>query len=224
MNNDIIKQTMIESFEAIKDSWKTKKDSIIRCIVETDTCDGDLAMDMWQYVIINNSDILNSKEGNIQFIDDVILRFNKKYEHYDIPWVLCKTILNHIAPYLANKKELLNIIFGKLIDAGYSGAKYYYDLTEPLPACLACLLLQDDSMATSTIIKALANNKKLYDIQIGKLLIKTNFYFDEMYKNRYEYTCDIAISDSVKESLLSCLDMINDKDDKAEIALSLMAR
>ena len=36
MNNEIILQSLTDSFEVLKDSWETKKESIIACIVETE--------------------------------------------------------------------------------------------------------------------------------------------------------------------------------------------
>ena len=38
MNNEIILQSLTEAFEIIKDSWDTKKEAIINCIVETEKC------------------------------------------------------------------------------------------------------------------------------------------------------------------------------------------
>ena len=43
MNSNIIKQSLTESFEVWKDSWETKKESVIKCIEKTEACDGDLA-------------------------------------------------------------------------------------------------------------------------------------------------------------------------------------
>lgn len=59
------------------------------------------------------------------------------------------------------------------------------------------------------------------DIRVGELILKANYYLDEMC-NRLGY--NYKVSDQVKENLYSCLDMIKDKNDRAEIALSLMAR
>ena len=50
MDKDTVIRNLCDAFETIKDSWETKKDAIINCIVETELYDGDLAMDMWLYI------------------------------------------------------------------------------------------------------------------------------------------------------------------------------
>lgn len=226
MNNDIIIQTMTESFEALKDSWETKKESIIKCIVETEACDGALAMDMWGYILEKNESLLKDKNENVHFIDDVILGFNEKYEiSFQHSRNICKTIINHIAPHLVKNDSLIKIIFGNLINAGYSIRDYGYpgNPSELIPACIGCLFLQDYPQAIPVLLKALSNNQLMEDIRIGELVLKANFYLDVIKKNADEFD-NYIISDNVKESLLSCLDYIKDKEDRAEIALSFLSR
>ena len=224
MNNDIIIQTMTESFETIKDFWETKSESIIRCIVETEQYDGSLSMDMWGYILQKNEKLIKDKHWNIQFIDNVILCFNDKYEvvrRYDS---LCRTIINHIAPHMVKNENLIKLIYGKLYNAGYSGFDYGYigNPSESIPACTACMLLQDSPEIIPVLFKALVSNKNMEDIRIGELFIKANFYLDGIL-NKWSLG-NYSVSEQVKESLLSCLDLIEDKEDRAEIALSLMAR
>ncbi len=227
MNNDIIIQTMTESFEVLKDSWETKKDSIIRCIVETEACDGSLAMDMWVYILSNNEKLLVDKNENVNFVDDVILGFRNKYKgvsNSDIDF--CDVILNHIAPHFVRNERLIKIVFGLLINAGYS-KKEYSHLSIPselLPALIACLFLQDYPSSIPVIIKSLAQNKNMVDISVGKLILKSNYYIDGIENVWTWINRKFHISDQVKENLLNCLDLINDKEGRAEIALSLMAR
>ena len=214
---------MTESFEALKDSWETKKESIIKCIVETEVYDGSLAMDMWAYVIGKNEDLLKIKDNNVSFIDDVILSFNKKYFSHPVPEDLCKCIMCHIAPHIVKNDNLIKLIFGSLYNAGYTGRSYWTESrpSEPLPACMACMFFQDYPHYIPTLIKSLSSNMHMEDVTVGELILKTNFYLDEMgnhFGNSYK------VSDQVKESLFSCLEMIKDKNDRAEIALSLMAR
>ena len=227
MNNEIIRQTMIESFEVIKDSWETKKDSIIRCIVETEACDGDLAMEMWAYELIHKDELSIDKKDNVHLVDDVILRFNEKFElQWRYSHNITKTILNHIAPYMVKNDTLIKCIFGNLYNAGYSGYNYGFEgnPSEILPACLACLFFQDNPHAVSVLIKALSYNMKMEDISIGELLLKSNFYIDGIINQWNGFDSNSCITDQVKESLLNCLDLIKDKNDRAEIALSIMAR
>ena len=62
------------------------------------------------------------------------------------------------------------------------------------------------------------------DISIGELLLKSNFYIDGIINQWNGFDSNSCITDQVKESLLNCLDLIKDKNDRAEIALSIMAR
>ncbi len=223
MDNEIIKQTLIDSFEVLKDSWKTNKESIIRCIVETEAVDGYLAMDMWCYVLKNYQSLLVGNIGNVNFIDNVVIRFNEKFQDNIYPFLLCNTILEHIAPYFVKNNELIKAIFGSLHNAGYSNHSYGSG-TEILPALIACLFFQDFPQAIPVIIQSLANNKSMEEIRIGELIIKANTYIDGI-QNQWSWKVgEQHISNKVKESLLSCLDFIKNNEDRAEIALSFMAR
>ena len=227
MNNDIIIQTMTESFEALKDSWKTKKEAIIKCIVETEACDGALAMDMWRYILKKNEILLRDKKENVHFIDDVFLGFNMKYELNDLYTMnMCRTISKHIAPYIVDNNDLIRIIFGNLVNAGYSGINHHYenDPVEIIPACIACVFLQDCPQIVPVLIKSLAKNENMIDIRIGELILKANYYLDLIWKKKDFGFDSYIITDNVKESILGCLDYINDREDRAEVALSFLSR
>ena len=227
MNNDIIIQTMTESFEALKDSWETKKDSIIKCIVETEVCDGALAMDMWRYVLKKNENLLRDKNENVNFIDDVIWSFIDKYETDHSQPGLCNILLKHIALHIVNNDTLIKFLFGNVCNAGYSCIGYNWagHPSEPIPALLACIFLQDSPAIIPVLIKSLASNIKMTDVRVGELILKSNYYLDGIKEQwKWKVGDNYQISDSVKECLLSSLDLIADKEDRAEIALSIMAR
>ena len=227
MNNDIIIQTMTEAFETLKDSWGTKKDSIIKCIVETEACDGALAMDMWTYILKKNESLHRDKSDNVHLVDDVILCFNEKYETDKYNYCLSKTILEHIAPHIINNENLIKLIFGHLCNAGYSNIDYGFsgNPSEPIPILLASIFMQDSPQIIPILVNALSHNKLVEDIRVGELILKSNYYLDGI---ETKWTWKIGdgyhVSDQVKESLLSCIDLIHDNEDRAEIALSLMAR
>ena len=65
----------------------------------------------------------------------------------------------------------------------------------------------------------------MIDVSVGGLIIKANFYMDGI-TNQWDWKVgtQYCVSDQVKESLLNCIDLIKDKKDRAEIALSIMAR
>lgn len=224
MDNNIIMRSMLEAFEIIKDSWPIKKDSIIRCIVETEVIDGNLAMDMWRYILEKNLILLKDKNENAHFVDDVILGFNAKYESHPTPVNMCKTIYNHIAKHLVQNDNLIKILFGNLINAGYSGQHYWVESepSEPIPALLACMISQNCARSIPVFMKSISGNVKMEDISLGELLLKSNYYLDGItirWSSSHFY-----LSDDVKGNLLNCLDLISDKNDRAEIALSLMGR
>lgn len=122
MNNEIILQSLTKSFEIIKDSWETKKEAIINCIVETEIYDGDLAMDMWLY-ILNKEGECDDGDGVKYFyfsvkkekecIGDVFKAFVYKYEKFDSPRFRCKVLFDHIVPHIIKNDKLLEILFEK---------------------------------------------------------------------------------------------------------------
>ena len=175
MENDIILQSLTESFEVIKDSWETKKEAIINCIVETEIYDGDLAMDMWLYIL--NKEGQNVDEDGVRYvgfgykmeecIGNVFKAFFKKYEEYELPRLMCQVLFGHIVPHIIKKDKLLEILFEKSLNMGYCieitdyshissiSTKLYKN--EFIPALIACIFLIDNPIAAQKIMNYMIN-------------------------------------------------------------------
>ena len=129
MNNNFIIQSMTDAFETIKDSWATKRNAIIDCIVETEKYDGDLSMDMWLYILKKEGEYQSDYVGkNVYFgldikfrqcIGDVFKAFFEKYEDCESPRLMCRVIFDHIVPHIIKKDELLEILFQRSDNMGY---------------------------------------------------------------------------------------------------------
>lgn len=214
MNNDIIKQSLVEAFEILKDSWKMKSEAIVNCIVETEVYDGELAIDMWLYILQNNTDDTNC-------LYSVLSRFDKKYSKYSLKEYLCKTILEHIALHVKND-TLVSTIFGKVITAGDCELKddnsNYF-----LPALGASLLLVDNPPIAASLIKSMSENSNLSDVEIVRLLTVSKYYVEAVLNNSSAFDKEYKVTDSVKEALFSSIGMIQDKGARAECTVAILS-
>lgn len=227
MNNEIILQSLKEAFEIIKDSWESKKDAIINCIVETEIYDGSLSMDMWLYILKNHLPIINEKDS-ISLVNDVFDRFLKRNEENDFSSGenRCRAILNHVAPHLIKNDDLIYAIYGMTYNAGY---EYYSEpafdrLFNPNTAvCIACILLLGNPHTVEVLIKSLSQNYYMNEISIGKLLIRANQYVEYICRNEEEFGKKYSISAEVKETLLGSLQYIEDKGQRAECTIAFLS-
>lgn len=220
MDNSVILQSLTEAFEVLKDSWSTKNEAITNCIVETEIYDGLLAMDMWAYVLKENSKLLNTIEDSKKLVDCVLHRFYRKYEKYDNSKYMCRAILIHVAPHIVRCELLIRMIFGETVNAGHITGTWF----EYIPTVIAGMLLQDNKQAVKLLMNSLIHNNKLNDISVGQLLIKANEYIeiiknnlDEMDKTSYDVTS------SVKNALLESLPIIKDKEIRAECTVAILS-
>lgn len=227
MNNEIILQSLTEAFEVLKDSWETKKEAIINCIVETEQYDGALAMDMWLYILQNHIPII-TQEGANSLIDDVLDRFLKKNEVNDFSSGenRCRAILNHVAPYLIKNEELIKAIYGNTYNAGYKcypNLEWDDILTINSAVCVACILLLGNSHVVEVLIKSLAQNNLMYEIPMGHLLLRANKYVEYICRNDSIFDHKYSISPEVKETLIRSLGYIEDKTERAECTIAFLS-
>lgn len=228
MDKEIILQSLIDAFEIIKDSWTLKNRSIINCIVETEVYNGSLAMEMWQYILKSNERLLTNKEELCGLIDNVFERFVIKYDKDSFSsGRTCAVILNHIIPHLKNNETLIDLLFGKTIDAGVTGVTYrnfHY-----IPGCMACLLLQEDTNVVRILMKALCNNPYLVNLSIADMFNKISEYINDVYRMSETYIelqylpRKYEVSQEVKETLMYCLDQIKDKEERAECTIAILS-
>ena len=222
MNNDIVIQSLTESFEVLKDSWSTKKEAITNCIVETEVYDGSLAMDMWLYVLKKNEELLNSEEQTKSLVYDVIDRFYNKHERYCNIEYDCKVLIEHIAPHIIYNEDLIYEIFGNAHNAGYVevGA---FTFSNFIPMLIACIFLQENARIVSLLMNDLSQNKKMKDVSIGKLLIEANRFIENIQQHEEKFQKLYKVTPQVKEALLSSLDVIKDPEIKAECTIAILS-
>lgn len=227
MNNEIVLQSLTEAFDVLKDSWETKKEAIINCIVETEQYDGALAMDMWLYILQNHMPIVTQESAN-SLIDDVLERFLKKNEEDDLSSGKnrCRAILNHVAPYLIKNEELIKAIYGNTYNAGYKcypNLEWDDILTINSAVCVACILLLGNSHVVEVLIKSLAQNKLMFEIRMGHILLRANKYVEYICRNDYFFDHKYSISPEVKEALIRSLGYIEDKTERAECTIAFLS-
>ena len=222
MNNEIILQSLTDSFEVLKDLWKTKKEAIINCIVETEAHDGSLSMDMWLYILQHNRPI-NNEEVSRTIIEDVFERFFTRNDSNDYAdgEKRCRTIFTHVTPHMIFKEELINEIFGQVVNAGYCVDKY--DKVQYIPMCIAGIILEGTPQIASKLIKVLSMNKKLKDVSIGQLLKEANDWIELANRSEYTFGRHFEVSPIVKEALLHSLEYINDEISRAECTIAILS-
>lgn len=214
MNNEIIKQSLVEAFEILKDSWEKKSEAVVNCIVETEIYDGDLAIDMWLYILQNNVDDINC-------LYSVLSRFDKKYSRYSLKEYLCKTILEHIALHVKND-AFISTLFGKVITAGACKLEDENSIYF-LPALLASLLLVDNPPIAVSLLKSMSENSNLSDVEIVRLLTVSKYYVEAVLNNTSAFDKEYKVTDSVKEALFSCINLIQDKRARAECTVAILS-
>ena len=222
MNNEIILQSLTESFEVLKDSWETKKESIIACIVETEHYDGDLAMDMWLYILQENQESLKVIDYSDSLVHEVIRHFCERNEEYgSLDRYSCHAIMEHIAPHMIRKDNLIDYIFGKTINAGYS---IKHTGNEYIPMLIGVILLIGHAQVVRTLIESISQNNNLEDISVGELFLKAKYYIrEEIQHNLDIFGKKYTISNEVKMSLLDSLDIIKDKEMRAECTIAFLS-
>ena len=221
MNNEFILQSLTEAFEIIKDSWSTKKEAIINCIVETEVQDGSLAMEMWCYILQKNELLLKNKDENEHLINDVFYRFYNKYERFGNKEYVCRTILDHIIPHMEHNEQLIKTIFGKAMNAGFECGGIFGEYF--IPICIAGIILSDNPYIVRVLIESLTHNPLMKDVSAGQLLIKANGFIEIIRKKEEYFDKSYSVSLRVKETLLSCLDMITDQAIRAECTIAFIS-
>ena len=117
MNKDLIQQGLIESFNKLKDNWDVYFETISLCIAEMLKYDGEMAMDMWHYILKKNENSLSTEEGKRYLLLYVINKIDEMRHHklhvFDDE---CHKV---VASSIIGKPELLKYIFEKLYFAGF---------------------------------------------------------------------------------------------------------
>ena len=218
MNNEIILQSLIDAFEVLKDSWERNKESIIDCIVKTESYDGNVAMDMWSYILNNNSTLLKTKEGVEGLIHDVFHKFSSKYEKYVGNHYEVRIMLYHIIPFMIKREELIKVIFRESYNAGVCDE---YD--EYIPACIAGFFLFDNPQTVAFLLDQITNNNYLVEVSIGELTRKSCNYVRSVYDHIDNFKKKYKVTNQVKEVILNYIGSIKDKEDRAKCTIAFLS-
>ena len=247
MDNHLVIQSLTESFGIIKDSWATKRNAIIDCIVETEKYDGDLAMDMWLYILEKEGEFIRD-DGMITVylydtkmrdcIGDVFRAFYYKYEEYESPRLMCKVFFHHIIPYIIQKERILKILFECSHNMGYSDdigflSNNRYE-NKFIPALVACIFLIDNPKASQKIVEYMINwtNSILWGnieddnlglISVGELIRISKEYIHEVLNNKDDFDVEYRITERVKDALLSCVDKIEYPGNRSEFTIEVLS-
>ena len=217
MDDDFILQSLIKAFEVLKDSWSTKSEVITKCIVETEVYDGDVAMDMWLYILQKNRKELGEKDFAEKCVHNVLAKFEvlnrKQYDEWSSEY---RVVLDHVAPYIIKSPELIKLIFGETAISG----DYYPD--HLVPSLIAGILLENKPQIVSCVINALAHNKKLTDVTIGDLLRKAYKLIEDVYDDS-DINDLYVFSPEVKKAILSSIDLVEDQKEKADCIITLLS-
>jgi hypothetical protein len=234
---------MTEAFETIKDSWATKRNAIIDCIVETEKYDGDLAMDMWLYILEKEGafvrddgtmSVFFSDDKMKNCIGDVFRAFLYKYEEYESPRLMCKMLFHHITPYIIQKERILEILFECSCNMGYSDIINNRYENKYIPALIACIILIDNPNASQKIVKYMINwtnsikwqnmeDDNLGLISVGEMIRLSKEYIHEVLNNKDDFDVEYKITKRVKDALLSCVDKIEYSGNRAEFTIEVLS-
>ena len=221
-DKNLILQSLTEAFEVLKDSWATKKEALIHCIVETEVYDGEIAMSMWQYILQKNYSKISNKEESQNLISEVLKRFcDKHYGYYrqysgreDI-----RTMLDHVAPHIVHNEELIKLLFEKSYNAGYDSSYVFF---EKVSCLIASIFLQNSYSAVQTLIKSIAYNKNMIDVSIGMVLRDTSKFLEEVSSNS-ELSELYSVTPEIKELLIESLNLIKDTEEHADCTITILS-
>ena len=196
MNNNVKKQVLIESFEIIKDCGSSKRKALTRCISNMEEYDGDIAMNMWQYILQSNIEELHYDDS---FVSDLLREFRDKIKNsFESFW---EGITIRLTPLIIKNDILLDIIFGQTKNCG--------NIYET-PYCIAGIILNDRPDIVYRVIDLMNNNPYIEEeCSISQLLCEA---YDIILNN----ITNQEISNATKEALLSGIQLLKDKKERAE--------
>ena len=204
MEKDFILQNLCDAFEVLKDSWDSKSDAICKCIAETAKYDMSTALDMWSYLLVSHKKYWRDNLG-AEIIQKVSDKFYYSYDDH-LRGAVC-----HICPVLINKQDLYNILFGKVI------VKDDFDQTNFLVCVFAWILGEKNPNLVLDLLH-LYNNNPHKEFSIGSFLSKSVEAHDYFNRN---YGRNIPVEN--KEVLMSFLENIKDKKERAECMVAILS-
>ena len=204
MDKDIIIRNLCDAFEVIKDSWETRKEAICRCITGMVKYDSDIAMDMWLYIIDSHRELIKTEEGCKTYIDSVCGSL-----YCDVGDGLYEGATKAVYKSIFKNKELLTTL--------YREAYYSCDIIfqpEFCEYCLAWYMTENNPDNLKDVIILLSKNTNMKGYTMGLIITRAIGILRIIER---------AISKQSREILLSCVDYIEDKNDRAEITIAALS-
>ncbi len=209
MDTETIKKNLSASFDILKDSWKIYKEAITLCIAEMMKYDGELAINMWLYILKKNKVLLVTDDGTNQLISDIIdmmldVRYNNSQRTDEL-------LVNDIVPYMLKKSEILDIIFGKACCTDTSSFNSFLRTTS---MCFSYILILGDSDIITHLLKLLYSNMRIKGFSPGIFIYETMEELDvALYNQKAPYN---SLRKDIADALMYSLDNIQNPLLKAE--------
>ena len=204
MEKDLILQNLCDAFEVLKDSWDSKSDAICKCIGETSKYDMSTALDMWLYLLQSLKREWKS-DNDKEMVWKVWFSIGDSYD-------FSSETAYYIYPVLIRKRDLYSILYGEIL------VKDDYGQTSFLTYCFAWMLKEKNPNLIIDILRLYNNNLHNGDFPIGTFMRKSVEAFNDI-KRHYE----IKVPDDNKEVMMSFLENIKDRKERAEFMVAILS-
>ena len=99
-----------------------------------------------------------------------------------------------------------------------------YNGSEYIPMLIGVILLIGQAQIVRTLIESISRNNNWEKISVGELFLKAKYYIkEEIQYNSEIFGKEYTISNEVKMSLLDSLDIIKDKEIRAECTIAFLS-
>ena len=226
MDNSFVIQSLIESFNSLKDNWKEKSASLTNSIVNMEKYDCQLAMNMWEKLLNDNKEKLSERDVAYLLVYDVMYGFQKKYE--ESSWDSadqCLILSNHLFSHIVSNNNLINYIFKYTYDCAYFHTYLCEDsiYNNFIPICIANIIVSSNSNAAKMFIKSIGENRYFKDESIGKLFARADKYIKMFCKESIFSEFNYSVTNKIKEAMMDGVDSISDSESRAECTISILS-
>lgn len=194
MDIELKKHILLESFDAIKDSWDIKSNAIEKAISRMFDIDEEMAIEMWLYILRKNKRDL--KDNSYALIGSVLYCMERTGGCSD------DIKEEQIAKRLANNKELCEFLYGFNCDLG--SAEIHY---------IGWFIALNMNDTVNMVLNLIENNSHLNEYKIGKIISYAI--------SKLDYIDDAHISEQTKEILYNFSNRIEDKLERAEAMIAI---
>ncbi len=221
MKEKYVIQKLTDAFQILKDSWPEKKESIINCIVSMNEYDGDLAMEMWLNILVNNEKELMAHNGSNFLIYELLQQmFFKHEQHWGGNYYICKVYLKYLIPYAIKNKKLLLEISGKADNGGFCNNSLN---DEYIISLYASIFLTDNAQIAKLIFESFISNPLVDHKKIGDYIRMVIDTIINVQNNIDEFEKPYTITSDTIHVLMNCLDQITDEKSRAECIVAILS-